>query len=519
LEQPVAASDVIRTTMWTNLTHQHHQCKRLFAFLLFGVLADSSFAQGDLLPAYPNEIRFNNGMAYFSGAPFTGILVEEGTNTRLGEYRSGKRVGLHTTYHSPGVKKEEGQYDNGLRMGPHWYWHPNGQRKVEYTYFNDRVADGRYTVLDAEGRRTVVEIYSNGKKVGEATYRGDDLYEPVTRHYSDGTKKAEGHLKNSKPDGTWTAWYADGKKEKEENYVDGTLHGTVMSYWPTGEKKREEVYEHGLLVGSPYINDVDPLFSVGHAIRSGSALFMALHGEFQDTAFVMVDLSLPSGRSMANGPIFRAQALGALETRMVRLEGMRSIPYLSRRAGYSIEFSEPRSEAVYDNGHTVTTGKLGTIETQMPAGYRGKASIRMKITDLTHSKTLFNKVLSGTSRIHPEKSKALEIAPALIRSDVIDVSYSAFRIKAQVVRVTEFDRRGNAKRVEIDRGSELNLAKGFVFNVRLQGDTIVERTIARLEVVETSNGSAICKIAEGEGTITQQLNSGGQLIAISAYKL
>lgn len=504
--------------MWINLLYQARNTKGIIAVLLLGQLAISSHAQGDLLPAYPNEIHYNRGSAYFGNAPFTGILVEEGTNTRLGEYRSGKRVGLHTAYHSPGVKKEEGHYDNGLRTGSHWQWYQNGQRKVEYTYFNDRIVDGRYTVLDAEGQRTVVEIYANGQKVGEATYKGDVLYEPVVRYNPQGSKQVEGLLKNSEPEGTWTEWYADGKKAKEEEYVNGVLHGTVTTYWPAGEKKRVERFVNDRSVEVIYNNNVDPTTSVGHAMRSGGTLFMAVYGALADTLFVVVDMVQPSGSGSSVSQDFREQAFGAVENRMIRLEGSRSNPYLDRRIGYRIEFSEPRCETQYDNGHKVTTGKLGTIETQVPAGYRGKASLRMKVMDLAYNTTLYNGALSATSGIYPERSAALSSAPSLIRSEVINIAYAAFRIKANVASIGDRDRQGFAKRISLDRGSELSMAKGFAFNIHLKDDK-VGPPIGTVQVMESSEGSSSCKVTSGEERITQLLDAGTPLIAISAYKL
>ena len=508
--------------MWSIHFFRKNLNKTFLLVALFGSLNAPLCAQNDLLPAYPNEISYRNGTAYFGGAPFTGLLVEEGSNTRLGEFRIGKRVGLHTTYFRPGVKQEEGSYDSGRRIGVHSFWHPNEQRKVEYTYVNDRIVDGRYTVLDEQGARIRVEVYAGGEKVAEGTYQGDDLFEPTVRYHPGGkVKEREGQLKNGKPHGEWTEWYADGKKKKEETYLDGELHGTVTTNWPTGEKKREEQYEHGRLVRTVYANDVDPTTSIRYAMTPGSHLFMALRGALEDTIFVMVRFSFPTGNvgSSGSAEAFKEHALGALENRMDALEGAATTNYLDRRAGFSIEFSDPRSEAVYDNGRSVNSGSVVTVSTQVPAGYRGKGSIHMKIKDQRSSIVHFDGMLSATSAILPDKGTAMATAPRQIRQEIINKAYAALRIKVALTTVVEMDRRGNAKRVEIDCGAELALAKGFQFNIYRENDVLEERSIGIVEVIEVGPGTSVCKVIEGESGITQQLNSGAQLIAVSVYKL
>jgi hypothetical protein len=110
---------------------------------------------------------------------------------------------------------------------------------------------------------------------------------------SDGDQeKQKGTLEETpSPTETWDRVVrGTGKKEKgRETMWDGTLHGTVMSLLAYGrEENVKKSMSMGLLVGSPYINDVDPLTSVGPCpFGSGlPPLFMALYGgPFQDTVF------------------------------------------------------------------------------------------------------------------------------------------------------------------------------------------------------------------------------------------
>ena len=72
-------------------------------------------------------------IAYFADSPFTGILVAEKTNKKLGEFKNGYKNGMFTEYYSSGKKKSECKYLNGQKDGKYITYLENGKKitKVE----------------------------------------------------------------------------------------------------------------------------------------------------------------------------------------------------------------------------------------------------------------------------------------------------------------------------------------------------------------------------------------------------
>ena len=98
------------------------------------IFINPCFAQQDLLPAFTNEISYSGDIVYFDGLPFTGLLVDEKTNKKMGEYRNGYRNGMFTEYYANGQKKTEGKFINGVKDGIHTEWFENKQLKSSYMY-------------------------------------------------------------------------------------------------------------------------------------------------------------------------------------------------------------------------------------------------------------------------------------------------------------------------------------------------------------------------------------------------
>jgi len=145
----------------------------LFISILF---ISPCLAQQDLLPAYPREITYKE-IAYFNGSPFTGVLVDEKTNTRLGEYKNGYKNGVFIENYTNGKKKSEGKYLNGAKDGRHTEWFENGNKKSECDYVNGQ-RDGICTEWSMTGQKETETKYKNGKIVpvtGKGT-GGDSLF-------------------------------------------------------------------------------------------------------------------------------------------------------------------------------------------------------------------------------------------------------------------------------------------------------------------------------------------------------
>ena len=203
--------------------------KILITIILFITFFSIGFTQNALLPAYPREIigeGVNGDIAYFKGdnKPFTGILVNEKTQKRIGVFKNGYKNGIFTEYHINGQKKSECKYTNGLRDGKCTEWFTNGQKKSSYTYENGAILDGNYITYLENGKKETKSTYKNGRIIISGKYENDKfivLLKLMVEFYPNGKKESEGYLKNGKKDGLWVEWYEDGLKKSIRNYKDG----------------------------------------------------------------------------------------------------------------------------------------------------------------------------------------------------------------------------------------------------------------------------------------------------------
>ena len=57
--------------------------------------------------------------------------------------------------------------------------------------------------------------------------------------YDNGQKKSEGTYKDGKEDGLWTGWYDNGQKEIEGAFKDGKPDGLSTLWYENGQKRQE----------------------------------------------------------------------------------------------------------------------------------------------------------------------------------------------------------------------------------------------------------------------------------------
>ena len=57
--------------------------------------------------------------------------------------------------------------------------------------------------------------------------------------YDNGQKKSEGTYKDGKEDGLWTGWYDNGQNEIEGTFKDGKPDGLSTLWYENGQKKQE----------------------------------------------------------------------------------------------------------------------------------------------------------------------------------------------------------------------------------------------------------------------------------------
>jgi len=137
-----------------------------------------------------------------------------------------------------GNKKIEGSYKDGLLDGLWTVWYEDGQKFQEQSFKNG-IPDGLSTKWN-----------ENGQKASEGTYKNGKLDGLWTSWYENGKKKYEGTYKDGKKDGLNTVWYSDGKNAREATYKDGVLDG-LYTYWffdgskYKGKMERKQLDEDG----------------------------------------------------------------------------------------------------------------------------------------------------------------------------------------------------------------------------------------------------------------------------------
>ncbi len=82
-----------------------------------------------------------------------------------------------------------------------------------------------------------VQLWENGKKDLEGTFKGGKSYGKWTWWYENGQKNKKGTYKYGEKDGKWTEWHENGQKEKEGNYKNGKPHGKLTKWWYNGKKQ------------------------------------------------------------------------------------------------------------------------------------------------------------------------------------------------------------------------------------------------------------------------------------------
>ena len=60
---------------------------------------------------------------------------------------------------------------------------------------------------------------------------------PFTELWPNGKKRVEGTYKNKELSGPHKAWHENGQKDSEGSYIDGKEHGQWKYYWGDGTKK------------------------------------------------------------------------------------------------------------------------------------------------------------------------------------------------------------------------------------------------------------------------------------------
>jgi antitoxin component YwqK of YwqJK toxin-antitoxin module len=244
------------------------------------------------------RLERRDGVYYFEGAAFTGIVVKKHANEQKSEeinFRDGIPDGLLTRWYENGQKSEEITFKAGMMMdGLATEWHISGQKKAERTYKDKKLISERF--WDEEGKPLRHAQQPTGQESGNETEapevlvdsaqvekRDDGLYyfngnpftgvrvqrdqpygpKAIETTYKDGKKAGwsttfwrtnafktgpkhrEGLYKDDKKDGLWIEWYQHGQKSEEATWKDGKKHGPGTEWYENGQKSSERTYKDG----------------------------------------------------------------------------------------------------------------------------------------------------------------------------------------------------------------------------------------------------------------------------------
>ncbi len=247
----VAGADIdLRGSMKVFINRTKHRPMRAnlktLVTITFLVGAQLSEIQGqDLYPAYPSEITYKEGIAYFKGGRFTGLIVDEKTNARLCECRNGDKHGTCIELYPNGKKRSEGVYDYGSLNGIYTEWHENGVKKRETSYSGGR-ANGTHQTWSPEGKKTLEASFEYGRKSG-----------PWIEYYPDGNPKTAAFYVSDKLNGTFTSYHENGNKLVETTYTNGFEHGPRIEYHNNGKQKVQYTFSNGKIVDGTYTEFLD----------------------------------------------------------------------------------------------------------------------------------------------------------------------------------------------------------------------------------------------------------------------
>ena len=134
-----------------------------------------------------------------------------------------------------GNKKLEGSYKNGKKNGKWTVWYENGQKWSEINYKNGKL-DELWTQWN-----------ENGQKKTETTYKDGEI-RLATKWYANGQKHSEETYRDGKEDGKWTYWYDNGKKKYGWKYKNGEKDGLETYWYANGQKASEGTHNDGELI-------------------------------------------------------------------------------------------------------------------------------------------------------------------------------------------------------------------------------------------------------------------------------
>ncbi|RIK75883.1 hypothetical protein DCC62_12450 [candidate division KSB1 bacterium] len=488
-----------------------------FMTLIISVLFISPcFAQQDLLPAYPREITYTAGIAYFNGSPFTGLLVDEKTNKKLGEFKNGKKMGMFTENYTNGKKKNEGNYIYGAEDGTHIEWYENGNKQSESKYSNG-VLNGQYFEWSEDGELKSDIVYQNGKSIKEAFYKSglkdgiwktDDGYTRKEVTYRDGALISEANYSKGVLDGRQIEYLANGKT-KETNYQNGEIisEGILINdkqdgkwrYWLNNDKTIERIYKDGELIKEE-TKIVANLIS--RFIPSNKSFLFSTRED--NKVFFRFDFNLRNTNEYTNSVINTVKANLSTSKRLSQVivnetNVDESINYFIECTGINV---------------TSETMTCKTSKTSAATAYIANIAVSFALKNAeggyidSDTYTSTNKGFLLTTCVYSFQEAFTKANNTDYLEKFID---KHFPVKTFITGIGERNKKGELESVSIEGGDDIGISKSKFYVYEENGNS----SIGIIKAKEISYGSTLCKVVEGGNVISAKLASGAKLKVVS----
>lgn len=119
------------------------------------------------------------------------------------------------------------------------YYHPDGSVMRKVILVNDKIKDGTYPFL-----------YANGKTEKEMTYKAQKLDGAYKEYYKNGILKEEYTMVDGKADGLYTAYHANGRPASRVKYTAGEKQGLLENFNEEGKLVSDKQFRDDRLNGA-----------------------------------------------------------------------------------------------------------------------------------------------------------------------------------------------------------------------------------------------------------------------------
>ena len=158
-----------------------------------------------------------------------------------GNYKNGRKVGVHTSYFDNGEVKEINNYNNeGVRNGEKVYYHMNKKKKRFLVYKQNFIPCPHNRLIECRHGKQVNYNWDTGLIESELNYKFNK-YDGENKYYSDGELSYTNYYNE---DGyKFEYYYKDGKIRSKGEYKNGEKIGNWVEYNELGEIIKNEQYD------------------------------------------------------------------------------------------------------------------------------------------------------------------------------------------------------------------------------------------------------------------------------------